>query len=130
MAYENIIYQVEEGIATITFNRPKALNALNAALLGELSDALDKIAADEDIRVLILTGSGDKAFVAGADITELATFNSLSAKNFATFGQAVIDKLQKLPIIVIAAVNGFALGGGCELAMACHMRIAEEKARF
>lgn len=130
MAYENIIYQVEEGIATITFNRPKALNALNAALLGELSDALDKIAADEDIRVLILTGSGDKAFVAGADITELATFNSLSAKNFATFGQAVIDKLQKLPIIVIAAVNGFALGGGTEIAIACDFIYASENAKF
>ena len=130
MAYENIIYQVEEGIATITFNRPKALNALNAALLGELSDALDKIAADEDIRVLILTGSGEKAFVAGADITELATFNSLSAKNFTTFGQAVIDKLQKLPIIVIAAVNGFALGGGTEIAIACDFIYASENAKF
>jgi enoyl-CoA hydratase len=130
MAYENIIYQVEEGIATITFNRPKALNALNAALLGELSDALDKVAADEGIRVLILTGSGDKAFVAGADITELATFNSLSAKNFATFGQAVIDKLQKLPIIVIAAVNGFALGGGTEIAIACDFIYASENAKF
>ena len=130
MAYENIIYQVEEGIATITFNRPKALNALNAALLGEFSDALDKIAADEDIRVLILTGAGDKAFVAGADITELATFNSLSAKNFATFGQAVIDKLQKLPIIVIAAVNGFALGGGTEIAIACDFIYASENAKF
>jgi enoyl-CoA hydratase len=130
MAYENIIYQVEEGIATITFNRPKALNALNAALLGELSDALDKIAADEDIRVLILTGSGDKAFVAGADITELATFNPLSAKNFVTFGQSVIDKLQKLPIIVIAAVNGFALGGGTEIAIACDFIYASENAKF
>ncbi len=130
MAYENIIYQVKEGIATITFNRPKALNALNAALLGELSDALDKIAADEDIRVLILTGSGDKAFVAGADITELATFSSLSAKNFATFGQDVIDKLQKLPIIVIAAVNGFALGGGTEIAVACDFIYASENAKF
>ncbi|MGD8522626.1 MAG: enoyl-CoA hydratase-related protein [Desulfobacterales bacterium] len=130
MAYENIIYEVEEEIATITFNRPKALNALNAALLGELSDALDKIAADEEIRVLILTGSGDKAFVAGADITELATFNSLSAKNFATFGHAVIDKLQKLPIIVIAAVNGFALGGGTEIAIACDFIYASENAKF
>ena len=130
MAYENIIYQVEEGIATITFNRPKALNALNAALLGEFSDALDKIAADEDIRVLILTGSGDKAFVAGADITELATFNPLLAKNFATFGQAVIDKLQNLPIIVIAAVNGFALGGGTEIAIACDFIYASENAKF
>ena len=130
MAYENIIYQVEEGIATITFNRPKALNALNAALLGELSDALDKVAADEEIRVLILTGSGDKAFVAGADISELATFNPLSAKSFTTFGQAVIDKLQNLPIVAIAAVNGFALGGGTEIAIACDFIYASENAKF
>jgi len=130
MGYENILYQVEEGIATITFNRPKALNALNAALIGDLADALDKIAAEEDIRVLVLTGAGDKAFVAGADITELATFNPLSAKNFATFGQNVINKLQKLPIIVIAAVNGFALGGGTEIAIACDFIYASENAKF
>ena len=130
MGYENILYQVEEGIATVTFNRPKALNALNAALIGDLSDALDKIAADEDIRVLVLTGAGDKAFVAGADITELATFNPLSAKHFATFGQNVINKLQNLPIIVIAAVNGFALGGGTEIAIACDFIYASENAKF
>jgi len=82
MAYENIIFQVEDGIATITFNRPKALNALNNDLLNEFSHALDEISADEDIRVLILTGSGEKSFVAGADITELATFNALETKSF------------------------------------------------
>ena len=130
MAYENIIYQVEEGIATITFNRPKALNALNAALLVELSDALEQVAVDEDIRVLVLTGAGDKAFVAGADISELATFNSLGAKNFAETGQAAINKLQKLPIVVIAAVNGFALGGGTEIAIACDFIYASENAKF
>jgi enoyl-CoA hydratase len=130
MAYENIIYEVDEGIATITFNRPKALNALNGALLADLSDALDQVAADEDIRVLILTGAGDKAFVAGADISELATFNPLSAKNFVGFGQDVINKLQKLPIIVIAAVNGFALGGGTEIAIACDFIYAAENAKF
>ena len=130
MAYENIIYQVEEGIATITFNRPKALNALNAALLAELSDALDQVAADEDIRVLVLTGAGDKAFVAGADIGELATFNSLGAKYFAEVGQTAINKLQQLPIVVIAAVNGFALGGGTEIAIACDFIYASENAKF
>jgi len=130
MAYENIIYEVDEGIATITFNRPKALNALNGALLADLSDALDQVAADEDIRVLILTGAGDKAFVAGADISELATFNPLSAKKFAGFGQNVINKLQELPIIVIAAVNGFALGGGTEMAIACDFIYASENAKF
>jgi enoyl-CoA hydratase len=105
MAYENIIYEVDEGIATITFNRPKALNALNGALLAELSRALDTIAADEDIRVLILTGAGDKSFVAGA-------------------------KLQQLPIAVIAAVNGFALGGGTEISIACDFIYASENAKF
>ena len=130
MAYENIIYELEEGIATITFNRPKALNALNGALLGELSHALDEIAADESIRVLILTGAGDKSFVAGADISELATFDSLKAKAFARHGHRIIDKLQQLPIAVIAAVNGFALGGGTEIAIACDFIYASENAKF
>jgi len=130
MAYENIMYEVKQGIATITFNRPKALNALNGALLAELSQALDEIAADEDIRVLILTGAGDKSFVAGADITELATFNSLQAKGFAGNGHSIINKLQQLPIVVIAAVNGFALGGGTEIAIACDFIYAAENAKF
>ena len=130
MTYENINFQVEEGIATITFNRPKALNALNAALLEEFSKALDEIAADENIRVLILTGAGDKSFVAGADITELATYNSLAAKAFSQNGHAIIAKLQALPIVVIAAVNGFALGGGTEIAIACDFIYASENAKF
>jgi enoyl-CoA hydratase len=130
MAYENIIYEVKEGIATITFNRPKALNALNGALLKELSQALDEIGADEDIRVLILTGAGDKSFVAGADISELATFDSLKAKSFARIGHDIINKLQVLPITVIAAVNGFALGGGTEIAIACDFIYASENAKF
>jgi enoyl-CoA hydratase len=130
MAYENIVYEVREGIATITFNRPKALNALNGALLEELSQALDGIAADEDIRVLILTGAGDKSFVAGADISELATFDSLKAKAFARRGHDIINKLQQLPIAVIAAVNGFALGGGTEISIACDFIYASENAKF
>ncbi len=130
MAYENIVYEVKEGIATITFNRPKALNALNGALLAELSQALDETAADEDIRVLILTGAGDKSFVAGADISELATFDSLKAKAFARSGHNIINKLQLLPIAVIAAVNGFALGGGTEIAIACDFIYASENAKF
>lgn len=130
MAYENIIYQVEEGVATITFNRPKALNALNAALLEEFSQALDAVAADDHIRVLILTGAGDKAFVAGADISELATYNPLTAKNFAQNGHAIFARLQALPIAVIAAVNGFALGGGTEIAIACDFIYASENAKF
>ena len=130
MAYDNLLFQVDQGIATITFNRPKALNALNQALLGELSRALDAVAADEDIRVLILTGAGEKAFVAGADITELATFTALQAKVFSRAGHAVIAKMQELPIAVIAAVNGFALGGGSEIALACDFIYAAENAKF
>jgi enoyl-CoA hydratase len=130
MAFENIIFQVDAGIATITFNRPKALNALNQALLAELSKALDDVAADEGIRVLILTGAGEKAFVAGADIGELATFNTLQAKHFSKAGHAIIAKLQELPIAVIAAVNGFALGGGSEIALACDFIYAADTAKF
>jgi enoyl-CoA hydratase len=130
MAYENIIFQIDSGIATIIFNRPKALNALNSALLDELSQALDEVAADENIRVLVLTGSGDKAFVAGADINQLAACNPLTAKDFAQKGHTIIGKLQKLPIAVIAAVNGFALGGGTEIAIACDFIYASENAKF
>ena len=130
MDLNHILFQIEEGIATLTFNRPKALNALNRELLDEMSRTLDVVAANEDVRVLILTGSGDKAFVAGADITELARCNALKAKVFATKGQNVISKLQCLDIPVIAAVNGFALGGGSEIALACDLIIASENAKF
>ena len=130
MDLKHILFQIEEGIATLTFNRPKALNALNGELLDEMSRTLDAVAANEDIRVLILTGSGDKSFVAGADITELARCNVLQAKVFAGKGQKAINKLQCLDIPVIAAVNGFALGGGSEIALACDFIIASENAKF
>lgn len=130
MTYQNLLIGNEEGITTITFNRPKALNALNGMLLDEFSQALDTIAADEDIRLLVLTGAGDKAFVAGADISELAMFNALQAKFFAQKGQAVINKLTALPIPAIAAVNGYALGGGSEMALACDFIYASENASF
>lgn len=130
MAYDNIIFDVENGIATITFNRPKALNALSAALLSEFSAALGLVEANPSIRVLILTGAGEKAFVAGADITEINNLNALQAKHFAQTGQAAISRLQELPIPVIAAVNGFALGGGCEMALACDFIYAADTAQF
>ena len=130
MDFQHLIFQVDDGIATITFNRPRALNALNEALLGEFSALLDRIGADEDIRVLILTGAGDKAFVAGADITEIATFDTLKAKYFSKKGQEAINRLEMLPIPVIAAVNGFALGGGSEMALACDFIYASENAVF
>jgi len=128
--YNNIVAQVKEGIATITFNRPEVLNALNGDLLKEFSHALDEIAADEDIRGLILTGAGEKSFIAGADIKQFLTFNTLKAKSFSEMGRSLMNKLQELPIPVIAAVNGFALGGGCEVAMACDFIYASENAMF
>jgi len=130
MDLKHILFQIEEGIATLTFNRPKALNALNGELLDEMSRTLDAVAVNEDIRVLVLTGSGDKSFVAGADITELARCNVLQAKVFAGKGQKAINKLQCLDIPVIAAVNGFALGGGSEIALACDFIVASENAKF
>jgi len=130
MTYENILFQTKEGIATITFNRPKALNALNGPLLEEFAAALEEIDANEDIRVLVLTGAGEKSFVAGADISEIAAFNTLQAKLFARKGQMIINRLQDLSIPVIAAVNGFALGGGSEIALACDFIYAAESAMF
>jgi len=130
MEYKTIIFQVEEPLAMLTFNRPKALNAISTELLNEFSNILDEISANEAIRVLILTGSGEKAFVAGADITELAKLNALQAKNFSTEGHRTIGKLQNLPIPVIAAVNGYALGGGAEIALASDFIYASENAVF
>lgn len=130
MEYRNIVFDVKDGIGCITFNRPKALNALNGETLNELFHALEQIRENEEIRVLILTGAGEKAFVAGADITELATFGALEGKHFSALGQKAIDKLQELDIPTIAAVNGFALGGGCEIAVACDFIYACETAKF
>ena len=130
MKYKNIIFEVKDGIAIITFNRPEVLNALNDKLLKELSHALDEIAENEDIRALILTGAGEKSFVAGADIKEIATFDALDAKSFAQTGHSTINKFENLPIPVIAAVNGFALGGGCEIALVCDFIYASENAMF
>jgi enoyl-CoA hydratase len=130
MTYDTIIFEIENNIASITFNRPKALNALSSQLLSEFSDALGAVETDESIRVLTLTGAGEKAFVAGADISELATLNVLQARNFSEIGHQVIGKLQSLSIPVIAAVNGFALGGGSEIALAADFIYASENAQF
>jgi len=130
MSYQNITFEVKDGIGCITFNRPKAMNALNRALMDEFSKALDEVAQNEEIRVLVLTGAGDKAFVAGADITELAEFDALQAKNLARKGQGILNKLEALAIPVVAAVNGFALGGGSEIALASDFVYASENAKF
>jgi enoyl-CoA hydratase len=130
MSFENILLEVDNQIATILFNRPKALNALNNALFDELDTALDEIRNNSDIKVLILTGAGHKAFVAGADIVELSKMNPLEGKTFSRKGQKVFSKIEALPIPAIAAVNGFALGGGLEAALGCDFIYASEKALF
>ena len=130
MPYTSIELTCGDNLATLTFNRPKALNALNSILLEECADALESIKKDPAIHVLILTGAGEKAFVAGADITEIATLTPLGAKKFAQCGQEIISRLQGLAIPVIAAVNGYALGGGCEMALACDFIYASDTAIF
>lgn len=130
MAYENLLLEKDGNIAVVTINRPKVLNALNAAVLDDLSAAMDQLEADEEVRVIIITGAGDKAFVAGADIAFMSNLTPLEAKNFARKGQAAFSKVENLSKPVIAAINGFALGGGNELAMSCDIRIASEKAKF
>jgi len=130
MAYETIIFEVDGNVAIIKFNRPKALNAINSDVLVELSDALGKIEGDRSLKVLILTGEGEKAFVAGADIGYMVNFTPLQGRNFSRTGQELLFRLEKLPIPVIACVNGFALGGGTEIAMASDFIYASENARF
>lgn len=130
MAYTNLLFDVSERIATITFNRPKSLNALNPATVRELKAALEEVSAREDVGVVLLTGAGEKAFVAGADIAEMRNFTTLEALDFAQLGQGVLEFLERMPQPVIGVVNGFALGGGCEVAMACDMLLAADTARF
>lgn len=130
MAYENILFEIEENIAIIRFNRPKALNAINPGVLSDMAEALTQIEANPSIKVLILTGAGEKAFVAGADISHMAHFTPLQGRQFSLKGQELFFRLESLPIPVIACVNGFALGGGTELAMSCDFIYASENARF
>lgn len=126
----NLLYEKSNSIGIITINRPTALNALNAATLRELDSLLTDIANDSTVKVIIIRGGGEKAFVAGADITAMQTMSALEARNFGKLGQKVFNKLENLPQPVIAAIHGFALGGGCELAISCDIRIATEKAKF
>jgi enoyl-CoA hydratase len=130
MAYENLLYEKRDGIGFVTFNRPKVLNALNRKTMEELRDILIAAREDDEVRVLILTGAGEKSFVAGADIAELAVQTPVSGKETAAFGQGVLHLLETIGKPSIAAINGFALGGGCELALACSMRLASRTARL
>jgi len=129
MPYQSVTLAADDGIATLTVNRPDKLNALNAATITDLGEAIEEVRSRADIRGLIVTGAG-RAFVAGADISELAAETPMSARELALKGQKIFSRFESSPKPVIAAVNGFALGGGCELALACHIRIASEQAKF
>src|ERR1700721_1470780 len=130
MAYENLLYEKRDGIAFITFNRPKVLNALNRKTIEEFQQVLFDARDDASVRALILTGSGEKAFVAGADINELAQQSPVNGKEFSLFGQGVFHLLETMGKPSICAINGFALGGGCELALSCTIRIASKTAKL
>jgi enoyl-CoA hydratase len=130
MSYETLLVERDGAVAVVTVNRPRVLNALNTQTITELEQAMLELQRDDAIRALVITGAGEKSFVAGADINELAVLSPAQGQQHARRGQAVFDAIEHLGKPVIAAVNGFALGGGCELAMACTMRIAAETARF
>jgi len=130
MAYENLLVERDDAVLIVTFNRPAVLNALNAQTLDEFTAVIDDVRRDDAVRVVVITGAGEKSFIAGADINELAVQTPVAGREHARKGQALFDRVERLGKPVIAAVNGFALGGGCELAMACTMRLASDTAKF
>jgi enoyl-CoA hydratase len=130
MTFDNLLIERDEAVAIVTFNRPKVLNALNTQTLTELASAMQSFKDDPGVRAIVITGAGEKSFVAGADINELAVLSPVAGKEHARRGQQIFDAIEQLGKPVIAAINGFALGGGCELAMACTLRIAADTARF
>lgn len=130
MSYKNLLTKIENGILIITLNRPRQLNALNKSVFSELENVMYETVENKDVKSIIITGSGEKAFAAGADIKEFANFNVKEGKELSANGQRIFKIIENSGKPVIAAINGFALGGGLELAMACHLRIASENARF
>jgi enoyl-CoA hydratase len=130
MTFSNILFEKKNAIAYVTVNRPKVLNALNMATMEELRTAFHEIKNDASVRVVILTGAGEKAFIAGADISELAKHDAVSGKEYTHRGQSVLNLIENLGKPVIACINGFALGGGCEIALACTMRLASDNAKL
>jgi len=130
MSYQNLLVETDDGTCTVRVNRPDKLNALNHQTMEELEDAFGALGSDPQVKGVIVTGAGEKAFVAGADIAELASLSALDARALARYGQRVLDRIEGLGKPVVAAINGFALGGGCELALACHLRVAAENARL
>ncbi len=130
MSYENLKLDVKNNILYIIINRPDKLNALNFKTLDEIKDAIWEAYDDDEVKGIIVTGAGDKAFVAGADISEFTQLNKINSRKIAENGQEIFSLIEKCPKPVIAAVNGFALGGGCELALACHMRVASDNAKM
>lgn len=130
MTYGNLLVDVSEKIATVTINRPNVLNALNRETIRELASAMEEVAQRDDVGVVLLTGAGEKAFVAGADISEMRGFTPVQAFEFALFGQRLLEFMERMPQPVIGVINGYALGGGCEIAMACDILLAADTARF
>jgi enoyl-CoA hydratase len=129
MDLKNLLYEVQDNIAVLTFNRPKVLNALDAETMLEFSRVIHDVRQNADLKALILTGTGEKSFIAGADISGFPAMTGVGGKDFALLGQAVLTRMENLSIPVVAAVNGFALGGGLEVALACHLRIFAENAK-
>ncbi len=130
MAYKTLLYEKKDGIGTVTLNRPEALNALNSTVYNELYDVFESIENDDGVRVVVLRGSGEKAFAAGSDVAEMANMNTLQIQKFMATIRKASDRIYNLSKPTVAAISGYALGGGCELAMCCDLRICSEKARF
>ena len=126
----NLLLEVENGVALLTINRPKALNALNSETLAELNTCLAELENNDEVKVVILTGSGEKSFVAGADISEMVNATPAEGRKMGLLAREAFGRLENMPQVTIAAVNGFALGGGCEISMACDIRVASDNAKF